>query len=404
MIDEILKQLKFITKKEKDELKNLVGNNTEDYFYNAFDKLMNEWNKEYPLFDIPSGMVSIKVNDNTLYLPYGNNKYTKDTIFDIASMTKLYTEMILFDVIDDYDIKLDNKISDLVDFYKDIDYLTIRDLISFNNDYRTKIDIRECTNKKEALNALRTAYIVPEGIGLYKYTDLPIMILTDILETYTGIEYKDLFNKYIIDKYNLKHTYLDINDDNFISINKNMTNDPKANIMGGYYGHCGVKATSEDFIKFLSQVLDSKHKDLFLTTSLTKNPDGTIRTNKALLGNVNLPTKGIETLASAYLPKEGFAIQGSVRCHGETCNFYIDGKEYRITISIFMDLYLQYDNMKKYEKETDSIYTKEYEVEGKGLLKMCDVRNVMKYTTHYKSFINMVGVCKILELYKYIKK
>ena len=41
----------------------------------------------------------------------------------------------------------------------------------------------------------------------------------------------------------------------------------------------------------MSKVLDSKHKDLFITTSLTKNPDGSIRDNKALMGNINLPTK-----------------------------------------------------------------------------------------------------------------
>lgn len=406
MIDKIINNLNYISNEDRKKLKELSSNNIDvnDFFYKEFNKLMNEWHKEYPMFEIPSGIVTISINDNNIYLPFGNNKYTKDTIFDIASMTKAYTEIILFSVIDDYKLDLSTKIGDLVDFYKDIDYLTLMDLISFNNDYRTKIDIRECNNKKDAINALRTAYIMPEGVGYYKYTDLPIMILTDILESYTKMSYKELFNKYIKDKYDLKNTYLDINRDDYVTINKNMTNDPKANIMGGYYGHGGVKTTSEDFIKFFSKVLDSKYNKLFYTKSLTKKADGTIRENKALVGNMNLPVETIDSLASSYITNEGFAIQGSVRCHAETSNYYIDNKQYRVTISLFMDLYTQYDAMKEFERVTGEIYTKEYEVKGIGKLLMSDVRNVIKYTAHFKDLTNIIGVSEVLFLNNYLSK
>jgi len=406
MINKVINNLNFISNKERKLLKELLDNNTntKDYFKESLNNLMDDWHKSYPMFDIPSGIVTISVNDNNIYIPFGNNKYDKNTIFDIASMTKIYTEMILFDVIDEYGLNLSTKIGDLTGFYKNIDYLTLMDLISFNNDYRTQIDIRECNNKKDAINALRTAYITPEGVGYYKYTDLPIMILTDILETYTKKSYKELFNKYIIQKYNLKNTYLDIDRDDYITLNKNMTNDPKANIMGGYYGHCGVKTTSEEFIKFFSKVLDNKNNKLFYTKSLTKKADDTIRENKALVGNMNLPVSTIDSLASSYITNEGFAIQGSVRCHAETNNYYIDNKKYRVTVSIFMDLYTQYNSMKEYEKQTGEIYTKEYEVEGIGKLLMCDVRNVMKYTAHFKDFTNIVGISEVLYLYNYLSK
>ncbi len=406
MIDKVLNNLKCISSDDKKSIIDLVNNNIDakSYFDKELNKLLLEWNKEYPMFKIPSGIVTINVNDSSLYLPFGSNNYTKDTIFDIASMTKIYTEMILFDIIDDFRLDLSTKIGDLTDLYKNINNLTIMDLISFNCDYRTKIDIRECNNKKDAINALRTAYIVPESVGYYKYTDLPIMILTDILEIYTKMSYKEMFNKYIIKKYNLENTYLDIDRDDYVSLNKNMTNDPKANIMGGYYGHCGVKTTSEDFIKFFSKVLDNKNNKLFYTKSKTKKSDGTIRENKALIGNMNLPVSTIDSLASSYITNEGFAIQGSVRCHAETNNYYIDNKKYRVTVSIFIDLYTQYDAMKEFERVTGEIYTKEYEVEGVGKLLLSDVRNVIKYTAHFKDFTNIVGVSEVLFLNNYLSQ
>ena len=109
-------------------------------------------------------------------------------------------------------------------------------------------------------------------------------------------------------------------------------------------------------------------------------------------------------LSSSYVTKDGFAIQGSVRCHGESCNFYINGKEYRVTSSIFIDLYTQYKSLKELESQTEKIYTKVYNVDDYGELIMCDVRDVIKYTEEYKELTNAVGICRTIALYNYLKK
>jgi hypothetical protein len=406
MIEQILKNLKYLRLEQKDTLTQLLQKNADanEYFNSTINNIFNEWHEEHKCFDIPSGIVSICINGNIKYYPFGKTKYTKDNIFDIASMTKLYTEMMIFDFMDDYGFNFKTKIKDMVDFYDDIKELTIMDLLSFNNEFKTKYDVRECHNKKEAINALRTAYIEPKKTGIYKYTDLPSMILTDIMETITKKEYKELFNKYIIDKYKLNETYLEVDSNKYITLNKGLTNDPKANIMGGYYGHCGIKTTPTDFLKFFSTVLSHKHNKLFTTLSKTLKDDGTLCVNKALIGNSNLPVLIGNTLASAYVTKDGFAIQGSVRCHGETSNYVINGKEYRITSSLFMDLYTQYDNVKKYEKETGKTISKEYDADiRKGLL-MTDIRTIIPYTGAFKKLTNLVGTVSALELYNILKK
>lgn len=408
MREEVLENLENISEQDLKELLELMkkDTNVKEYLLSNYQTMMEEWKKEFPMFDIPSGMISISINGETEYISVGNNHYDENTIFDIASMTKLYTEFILFGILHDYRLSLDKTIGELVDFYENIKFLTLLDLISFNNTYKTTIDMRNCTNKEDAIKALRTTYIEPEKQGIYLYTDLPIMILTDIMETYTGLSYKELFQKYIIDIYNLRDTYLDINTtERYVTLNENMTNDPKANIMGGYYGHSGVKTTSKDFIKFLSSVFDSKCNYLFITPSVALNEHNEPTLKKSLIGNINLSRSDDDSLASRYLPKKGFAIQGSVRCHGETAIFTVDHKQYTVTTSIFLDLYTQIDNILKYENETGKTITKEYPVDGHGNLIMCDVRNILPYKSGvYKKLTNLVGICRTIKLHQFIKR
>ena len=119
---------------------------------------------------------------------------------------------------------------------------------------------------------------------------------------------------------------------------------------------------------------------------------------------MNLSKSDDDSLASRYLPSTGFAIQGSVRCHGETATYTIDHKEYTITTSIFLDLYTQLDNILKYENETGKTITKEYQVDNYGNLIMCDVRDVLSYKSTYKELTNLVGKCRTLGLYRYAKE
>ncbi len=409
MRKEVLENLENISEQDSKELLELMEKDIDvkEYLLANYQIIMEEWKKEYPMFDIPSGVISISINGETTYINIGKNHYDENTIFDIASMTKLYTEFILFGVLHDYNLTLDKKIGELVDFYEDVKDLTLTDLLAFNNTYRTKIDTRDCTNKEDAIKALRTVYTLEEKKGTYLYTDLPIMILTDIMESYTGKTYKELFKKYIIQKYNLNDTYLDINTtERYVTLNKNMTNDPKVNIFGGYYGHGGVKTTSKDFIKFLNGAFDSEYSHLFTTTSKAiDNETGKTILKKSVIGNLNLSRSDDDSLASRYLPKKGFAIQGSVRCHGETAIFAIDHKQYTVTISIFQDLYTQLDNILKYEQETGKIITKEYNVDGYGKMIMTDIRSVFPYKGGaFKKLTNLVGKCRAIALYQFLKR
>ena len=399
----ILNNLDMIDKNRYNELSILLDEeiNVKDYFNNEYLSIMNKWKREYSEFDIPNILVGISINGNNSIIS-NSDVLNNDTIFDIASMSKVYTEMILFDVLEEYNLSFDTKIRDITDMYNNIRDLSIMDLLSFNNTYKTDKDIRKCTNKNDALNALRDVYIIEEKNGYYLYTDLPIMILTDILESITNMSYKELFDKYIVKKYDLNNTYLEIDNDNYLTINKGRVNDPKANIFGGYYGHCGVKATCSDLMKFLCHVISSKYSYLFTSTSKTLDKDGNIKKSKGLIGNSNISVSDDDSLASIYLPSNGFAIQGSVRCHAEICKFIIEDEEYLISSCIFTDLYTQEDNIKKYEKNHDVIISSKITLDDKKTYKMYDIRKILSYDKEYKDIVNLVGKCRVLKLNEFI--
>ena len=409
MIEKIIDNVYCISEEKKKELYTLLSNNTDtlDFINSNYERIMNKWHKKYNMFDIPNGLLTISIDGNNKYYNLGNKIYDESTIFDLASISKLYTEMMLFDFIEDYNLSLDTKIKDIVDIYESINDLTLFDLIRFNNTYYTKIDIRNCTNKIDGLKALRTIYRDKEKEGIFLYTDLPLMVLTDIMEIYSKMEYKDLFNKYIISKYDLKETYLVVDSEKYLTVNKGYVNDPKANIMGGYYGHAGIKTTSRDFMKFFNKVLDSKYIDLFTTRSDAVTKEGKKADLVACIGNINLSTIDDDSIASQYLTKCGFAVQGSVRCHAETCKVNIDGVDHTVSFCLFIDLYTQSENIKKYESETGNIISKEYYVDNAGKLIMNDIRNILSYKqkpSYFKELLNNIGKIKYNELYKFLKE
>lgn len=241
---------------------------TEEFVRQEYDEIMSRWHKDYPMFDIPNGVLSISVDRNTTHIPVGPNP-KDDGIYDIASMTKLYTEVLFFRIVKEgkYNISFDTKIRDITDNYPNLDKdLSLDDLLTFGNTFRTYGMINQKKNKEEGLKVLKTSRVLPHLKGQYLYTDIPIMILTDILETVTHKDYKELINEYIINPLQLRNTYLgNLGDDRYryTGLNTNGVNNPKANVMGGYYGHAGIKTTCDDFILFLNSIF----KDGFIANN-----------------------------------------------------------------------------------------------------------------------------------------
>ena len=155
-------------------------------------------------------------------------------------------------------------------------------------------------------------------------------------------------------------------------------------------------------MRFYFVVNECDYLNLFITPGETLDRDGTIKKAKALIGNSNLSVSNDNSLASIYLPSNGFAIQGSVRCHAESCIFEIDHKRFHVVSCIFTDLYTQIDNIHKYEVNNNIKISGNYKLKNGRELITCDVRKVLSYDNYYKELVNMLGKMIIIELYNFI--
>ena len=111
----------------------------------------------------------------------------------------------------------------------------------------------------------------------------------------------------------------------------------------------------------------------------------------------NAPYKLVTVIGKWY------AVQGSVRCQGETCVFNIDGENHIASVSVFLDLFTQLDNVHKYEEASGKKITNVKDTDV-GRIQMVDVRSILPYKGIYKELLNVVGQARIIELNKLLTK
>lgn len=137
----------------------------------------------------------------------------------------------------------------------------------------------------------------------YNYNDMGLMLMKEVMEKVTGKKYNELFEEYIIKPYGLYETHLIVPEEKIHLVigTPNMdgsVNDLKANVLGGYSGHAGVRVTSDDLIK-LGQAIN---RDYELKNGLyVPNDKMKIRSEK--IGNAYLNPE-------IHIKKDGTVISG----------------------------------------------------------------------------------------------
>lgn len=248
-----------------------------------------------------------------------------DAMFDIASMSKMYTQVVLYNLIKEGYLSLDDKIEDLDPRFVNIGDVSIRELSEFTVEFQTPGNITLMENEGDAKDTLYNISVAkyPDGNikrGKYFYTDFGMMITKEVMEAVTGIKYEDLVDKYIINKLGLKNTKLIVPVDQIELLTGSpntkyaSVNDPKAISVGGFSGHAGVFASSDDLIKFGKAIEDGT---LLAHSDLEKAYTHGIKDNRGIIGNTYVATE--KGLGNSYIetisPMTDFSIQGSTRTH-----------------------------------------------------------------------------------------
>lgn len=329
-IVKVLKDGEEIIKKKKDTTPEEIVNAIIDDC--AFR--LNEILKSVPTPGIMSSLQVDNININLhggIIRPNGV-ELTKNALFDVASITKLYTQIIAYKLINKGVFKLSDKILELDPRFENLKDLTVSDILKFVTTFRTNGRIDDASSKEQAKEILFGTQVVQKGEE-FNYNDIGLMILKEVMENVTGKSYQELFEELIIKPYGLNNTYLIVPDEkiDLVTGTPNIdgsVNDLKANVMGGYSGHAGVRVTSDDLIKFGQMI----NKDYELKNGLYV-PNDKMRLRSEKIGNAYINPKihikkdgskvnGRElSYFGALAPSESLAVQGSTRVIARASNF-----------------------------------------------------------------------------------
>lgn len=249
---------------------------------------------------------------NPIYSPKEMNV---DTIFDLASCTKLFTAVAILQLAGNGELSISDKITKYLPQFHHLGNHTIFDLLTFQP-YYTERRIETANSFEEAEEILfnAKAYTPSELMGRDRYNDFSSMILKYIVEEVTGIPFATYIEKYILKPGEMESTYVKVPDeekDNTASCNysyivlkdgtldckcfsrKGISSDIKAVKLGQpegkLPGHAGIFSTCEDMTKFGKGLVDGRILHPALTNEMAKN-----RTNSVVYsGGVSyIPTYG----------------------------------------------------------------------------------------------------------------
>lgn len=195
----------------------------------------------------------------------------ENTIYDLASVTKLFTSLSIQLLDEMNQINLNDKITDYLPWLPGLGDTTINELLTFNKPVKTNGRIDKANNKEEAFEIFKSIEVDYENDGKRPYTDMGAMVLKYIVEKVSGMSFYDFVRKYILKKANMDNTFVSIpeeklnnlaltgydgfyyKDGNYRinnSVQKGDCYDAKARIMGqkngDLSGHAGLFSTADN--------------------------------------------------------------------------------------------------------------------------------------------------------------
>ena len=266
---------------------------------------------------------SISVSNINVKLYGGNINYLgepmpENALFDIASMSKFYTQVVAYNLMKEGLLHREDKIKDLDNRFVNLENITVDDILTFGVSFMTDGRISDKKTIEEAMNTLFHIKVVETG--KWNYNDMGLMIMKEVMERLTKMSYPELVEKYILNPLNLHETHIIVPQDKFKlltgtpNFKEGHINDMTANAVGGYSGHAGIFASSDDLVKLGRGV-----KKIVPHLEDAYTP-GKLNSAIGRMGNVYTTHVGgfEKTFIPQIEPLDTFAIAGSTRVNMAT--------------------------------------------------------------------------------------
>ena len=133
-------------------------------------------------------------------------KTTSDTLYDIASITKVFTSVLVYMAYEEGKIDLNSNVFDIDNNFVNLKSVKVIDLLSHNKNIWTCGYLGNVNSKEEFYNVLYTAYVKED---IPKYADINYIILSTLLEKIYGISFKKLCINKIFNILGLKSATFD---------------------------------------------------------------------------------------------------------------------------------------------------------------------------------------------------
>ena len=242
-------------------------------------------------------------------------KVNEDTLFDVASITKLYTLILLFKLEKEGLIDLNKKVSDINPNFRNLEDFTLNDLIRLHGELRTNGNITQAKSREEAYEMLKTLYLSSNSREENKYTDFGAIVISDTIEKVISdklgekMSFDEIMYKYLLHPLGLHQTLFNPITNN-VAGNGNfnrIVHDPKARILGGALGHAGIFVTSDDLAR-LSKALfrvNYYNRGLIRKTQLDRLGEITFpNSNQSNKGNLGIYVKHPLGFDKTFTPSE----------------------------------------------------------------------------------------------------
>lgn len=363
-----------------------------------FNEVVEETEKFFDKYNFVPGMsVTTKINDININYITGYTNYLKnkelniDTLFDVASISKTPTAILMYKLIEEKYIDINSKVTDILYEFSNLpNDLVISMLLQYKGKYSTDGRIDEAKSKIEAINRLKKVKLDINTIKEYNYNDITPILCGCILENISGETLNSLLINKILKPLNLNK----IEFNNNLSTNnitgtpnfeKGMCNDPKANIIGGYIGSAGLFSSTNDMVHLMENLLKG---DIFknnLSDFYTKNET---KLSRALAGQSIVPTK-IEKKGyfSNLSPIMSLGEDGSTRTIATSGKYVLSKDNYYVSEAIFInpcssnpDIIKYYEKKNNKEKGTYYKYfdnTNLYRIDAREILPSSSLDNIL---------------------------